>query len=138
MVEMEIRELQMSDALATQIVVLEEKDGARRFPIFIGPHEAMALYNAIHRRMSPRPLTHDLILNALDGLGAELEGVLVDELANDVYHGKLLVRTADFETVRIDTRPSDAMVLAMKKRVPIYVAKDVLDSLAEGSEEEEP
>ncbi len=137
MIEMEIRELQMSDALSTQIVVLEEKEGARRFPIFIGPHEAMALYNAIHRRSSPRPMTHDLVLNALEGLGAELEGVLVDELANEVYHGKLLVRTSDYETVRIDTRPSDAMVLAMKRRVPIYVAPEVLDRVEGSSEEEE-
>lgn len=137
MIEMEIRELQRSDAIPSQIVVLEEKDGPRRFPIYIGPAEAFALENAMTGREALRPMTHDLVSNVIDGLGAELVGIYVDELKDDVFHGKLLLKTADNDRVMIDTRPSDAMVMAMKKGVPVWVHQDILDSMPSADDDEE-
>ena len=127
MVQMDLREIQVSHVAPVHVVVLEERDGARRFPIYIGQAEAKAADEAVFGRKAPRPLTHDLIVNVLDGLEAELEGIVVDSLDNDTFHGKLMVRTKEGQHVKIDTRPSDAIVLAMKAGVPIYVAEEVLD-----------
>lgn len=127
MVEMEVREIQISHIAPVHIIVLEEKDGDRAFPIYIGQNEARAANEAVFKRQEPRPMTHDLILNLLEGLDAALESILVDALEGNTFHGKLLVRTRDGGHVKIDTRPSDAIVLATKTGVPIFVAEEVLD-----------
>jgi uncharacterized protein len=138
MIEMEVREINMSDQLSTWSVVLEEKDGSRRFTIFIGPAEAVALDNAAHGRPSSRPMTHDLICNAIEGMGGELQGVYIHELRESVYYGRLIVKSADENLINIDSRPSDAMVLAVKKSVPIYVADEVFEAIGESSEDGGP
>lgn len=136
--EMEVREINIGDEHSHWSVVLEEKEGTRRFTIFIGPGEALALENAVHDRHNPRPLTHDLICNTIEGMGGELEGVYIHELRDSVYFGRLLVKTGDEQQVQIDSRPSDAMVLAVKKSVPIYVADEVFEAIGESSEEGGP
>ena len=136
MVQMELREIQMSSISPYHIVILGEKDGERSFPIYIGQNEAKAAEDAVFGRKAFRPLTHDLILNVLDGMDGDLEGVMVDALANDTFHGKLLVKTPDGKHVKIDSRPSDAIVLAQKTGAPIFVAEEVLDSASAETEEE--
>ncbi len=136
MVEMELREIQISHISPYHIVVLEEKGGGRCFPIYIGQNEAKSADDAVFGRQAFRPLTHDLIVNVLSGLNAELEGIMVDALAKDTFHGKLLVRTEQDTHVKIDSRPSDAIVLALKTGVPIFVAEEVLDAVAGGDEDE--
>lgn len=126
MIEMVLREIQRSHITPFNVVLLFEKDGERYFPIYIGSEEARATDNALYNRQAARPLTHDLIGNVLEGLGATLEGVLVDSLEQETFHGKLLLKTADDRHVKIDSRPSDAIVLATKYRVPIFVSEDVL------------
>ncbi len=138
MVEMELREIQISHISPYHIVVLEEKGGGgRSFPIYIGQNEAKAADDAVFGRQAFRPLTHDLIINVLTGMNAELEGIMVDALAKDTFHGKLLVRTDQGKHVKIDSRPSDAIVLAMKTGVPIFVAEEVLETVSfDGADEE--
>lgn len=126
MIEMVLREIQRSHITPFNVVLLFEKDGERYFPIYIGSEEARATDNALYNRQAARPLTHDLIGNVLEGLGATLEGVLVDSLEQETFHGKLLLKTADDRHVKIDSRPSDAIVLATKYRVPIFVSEEVL------------
>lgn len=126
MVEMDLVEIQVAEMSGVQIIILQEKEGTRHFAIFIGPYEASILEHAIKGFHAARPLTHDLILNVIEGMEGRLVGVLVDELRNDTYHGKLLVKTGNGVVARIDSRPSDAIVLAMKERVPIYVEEEVL------------
>ncbi|MBI1290912.1 bifunctional nuclease family protein [bacterium] len=135
MIEMEMVEIQLHDNGGQQIIILQEKDGARIVSIFVGTFEFIYLDQALKGIIHERPMTHDLIVNVLDTLGGKLVGVLVDELRNNTYFGKLLVRTGDGEVLRVDSRPSDAMVLAMKERVPIYVEEDVLRAVS-GEEEE--
>ncbi len=139
MIEMELAEVQITGEAGPQIIILQEKEGDRSFPIFIGNYEVMILDQTVRGFETSRPLTHDLILNTIEGLNGTLTGVLVDELRNDTFIGKLLVRTTDGEVVRIDTRPSDAMVLAAKTQVPIYVAEEVLaaTSLDQTEDDEE-
>jgi bifunctional DNase/RNase len=127
MVEMVLRELQRSHITPFNVVLLFEKEGERFFPIYIGAEEARATDNALHNMSNPRPLTHDLISNVIAGLGAELMGIYVDSLENETFHGKLLLKTASGDHIKIDSRPSDALVLATKHKVPIYVAEDVLN-----------
>lgn len=131
LVEMELRELQMKqDPMGGgQVLILEERDGSREFAIWIGPQEALALDLALHGQTTPRPLTHDLLFNVIDGLGGELQRVFVDSISDQTFYGKLVIRTAAGTEELIDTRPSDAMVLAMKGNTPIFVAEKVLDEV---------
>lgn len=127
LIEMELREVQMRDNMAeSQVLVLAEKQGTREFPIFIGYNEALALDLSLHGYQNERPMTHDLIYNVIEGLGGELRHVMVDDLRNDTFFGKLAVKTASGTEELIDTRPSDAIVLAAKRGLRIYVAESVL------------
>jgi len=126
-IEMELREIQIvEDFSRTQIIVLGERHGDRQFPIFIGLHEATAMDLAARGEKTPRPLTHDLVLNVIGGMGASLERVLVVKLENDTFYGALELRSAQGETIRVDSRPSDAIVLATKTKAPIFVEEQVL------------
>ena len=129
MIQMELREIHISSVSPYHIVVLEERTGDRAFEIYIGQAEAKAADDAVFQRRAPRPLTHDLILNVLEGMGCELEGIMIDSLDNDTFHGKLLVRTAEGKHIKIDSRPSDAIVLATKAAAPIFVSEEVLESV---------
>lgn len=137
LVEMELREVQIkADPMSGfQVVVLGEKNGPREFPIFIGIPEALALDAALHKQKYPRPLTHDLIGNVIEGLHAKLVHVIVDDLRDDTFFGKLAVRTPMKTEELIDTRPSDAIVLATKHEVPIFVAEEVLEKAGRKPEE---
>lgn len=138
LVEMELREIQMKDdAIGSQIIVLGEKNGEREFPIFIGYAEALALDLALHGYKNIRPMTHDLIYNVIDGMGGEMTQVLVDDLRQDTFFGKLVIRTSQGTIEVIDSRPSDAIVLATKRQLPIFVAEHVLEQVLRHQEDEE-
>ncbi len=113
------------------VIVLSEKTGERQFPVFIGPFEAEALERSVRHNLPklPRPLTHDLVLNAIKDLGGSLTRVIIDKLENDTFYGKLDVRKSDNTTVWIDSRPSDAVVIASKTGVPIFCDSDILDRI---------
>lgn len=138
LVEMELLEILMrEEPRGAQIVVLREKNGEREFPIYIGYFEANAMYFAVHGHQPPRPMTHDLIFNVVEGLDARLVGICVDDLRDDTFHGKLMLETAEGRQVLVDSRPSDALVLAMKQQTPIYVEERVLDSIVQREQGEE-
>ena len=138
MVEMELREIQINEeSPGHQIIIIGEKYGNRSFPIYIGSHEAIAMDLAVRKIAPPRPLTHDLIVNILTGLGLKLERVLIDDLRLDTFHGKLVILDSNGEEIFIDSRPSDAIVLASRMGCPIYVADRVLDEVSREYEEEE-
>lgn len=140
LVEMELRGIQMKegDIRGNQVVILGEKDGDREFPIYIGYFEANAMYYAAMGHQLPRPMTHDLICNVVDGLEAKLVGVCVDDLRDDTYHGKLMLEQPDGKQVLVDSRPSDAIVLAIKRQTQIFVEDSVLDAVMRHSQGEEP
>jgi len=138
-VEMELAEIQMSELINQhQVIILSEKNGSRTFPIFIGFFEASAMEISIKGLKTPRPMTHDLIYNILDACKFKLQRILIDELRNDTFHGKLVLQKDQGEEILVDTRPSDAIVLASKRKLPIFVNEDVLDMVSgyqEGQEE---
>lgn len=135
LIEMELREILVGQNIFPTIV-LAERDGAREFTFSIGEAEVSALDHAVHGRRMARPFTHDLILNVIDGMGGTLRHVIVDEVTADeqtkdlTFHGKLAVELSDQSSVLIDSRPSDAIILATKLGIPVYVEERVLDQMA--------
>lgn len=134
LVEMELREIQFFDVeVPWQRVLLQEKDGPREFPIYIGDNEATFLEMAVKQKGIARPLTHDLLINMIRELGGDLVRVLVDDLREETFFGKLVVRMGDGHEVLVDSRPSDALILAVKAGAPIFVEDQVLWEVAQGA-----
>jgi bifunctional DNase/RNase len=124
-VQMELKRIIISEVIDHQMIWLKEVDGDRVFPIVIGIFEATSIDRRVKKMHSPRPLTHDLIASVVDSLGAELQDIYINELRDHTYFAKLRIRQ-NGELVEIDSRPSDAIALAVTANVPIYVAEDVL------------
>jgi hypothetical protein len=109
-------------------LLLVELPAKKRFvPIFVGGTEALSIRLRLDNEKYPRPLTHDLLDALLRQLGAKLESVQVDELRDNVFIGTVLVRDRGGKIVKVDARPSDAVALAVGNRVPIFMARKVLD-----------
>src|SRR3954449_8576726 len=111
--------------------MLREGEGERSFPIVIGIFEATSIDRRVRGLPSPRPLTHDLVASVIDNLGGELRDIYISELKDHTYFAKLRIRL-NGEMVEVDSRPSDAIALAVTAKVPIYVAADVLGEVCEG------
>ena len=126
MPEMMIDSIRVSLMNYQRVVILKEKDSDRYLPIWIGPAEADAIAVKLQDVSVPRPLTHDLLGSVIKSLGAGLSHVTVSDLQNDTFYAKLGLRV-DGKTVEVDSRPSDAIALAVRADVPIYVADEVLE-----------
>ena len=124
-VQMELKRIIISEVHDQQVVMLKEVEGDRSFPIVIGIFEATSIDRRVKQYHSPRPLTHDLLVSIVESLGAELQDVVISELREHTYYAKLRIRL-NGELVEVDSRPSDAIALAVTARVPIYVAEDVI------------
>lgn len=127
-VHMELKRIIISEVHDQQVIMLKEVDGDRNFPIVIGIFEATSIDRRVRKLPSPRPLTHDLVTSVIDSLGAELRDVFISELRDHTYYAKLRMRM-NGELVEVDSRPSDAIALAVTASVPIYVAEDVLEEV---------
>ena len=124
-VQMELKRIIISEVHEQQIIVLREVDGDRSFPIVIGIFEATSIDRRVKNIVPPRPLTHDLIVAAVEQLGGEVQDIVINDLQDHTYYAKLRVRK-DGELTEIDCRPSDAIAVAVTAKVPIWVAEDVL------------
>ena len=127
-VHMELKRIIISEVHDQQVVILKEVDGDRSFPIVIGIFEATSIDRRVKKMPSPRPLTHDLVTSVIDMLGGELRDVFISELRDHTYYAKIRIRM-NGEQVEVDSRPSDAIALAVTASVPIYVAEDVLEEV---------
>lgn len=115
-------------------LILKEVSGTRRLPIIIGAFEAQAIALEMEGIKPPRPLTHDLIKNIIDALGVSLHNVFISELRDGTFFARLALNSMNTE---IDSRPSDAIALAVRYGVPIFVSEVVMDEAAFVPEEEE-
>ncbi len=120
----------------TPIVLLEEVYGDRTLPIFIGSAEASAIAFALEGVEVPRPMTHDLMNNLLDELGAELVRVVISEVKDGTYYAELHVRAHGDDHV-VSSRPSDAIALAIRSGSPMYVADSLIENAPRLIEEPE-
>lgn len=127
MVEVVIDSVRVSLTNQQRIVVLRETSTERYLPIWIGPYEAEAITIALQEIEVARPQTHDLLKNIMTTLNARLLRIEIVSLREDVFYGNLVVEV-EGRTVYIDSRPSDALALAARARVPILVSKEVMDS----------
>ena len=115
------------------VVVLEERDGSRWLPIWIGPAEARSIALQIEEKTSPRPNTHDLAKRVIDGLQGEVVRVVVTELRDSTYFATLALRVRG-DVVVIDSRPSDAIAIALRVGAPIFVRAPLFDVVNDGVE----
>jgi bifunctional DNase/RNase len=127
---MELSRIIISEINDQQVIYLKETDGPRQFPILIGIFEATSIDRRVKGHPSPRPLTHDLIVSAIEQLGGQLQDVVISELKEHTYYARLRVRQ-DGELVEIDARPSDAIAVAVtcQPPLPIYVNEEVLNDV---------
>lgn len=124
--EMAIDSIRVSLMNYQRVVILKEKDSDRYLPIWVGPAEADAIAVKLQDVSVPRPLTHDLLGSVINSLGASVLHITVNDLQNDTFFAKVSIQV-NGTSVDVDSRPSDAIALAVRAQAPIYVADDVLD-----------
>jgi bifunctional DNase/RNase len=125
-VEFRIRGLMMDPSTKMPIVVLNDLAGEVVLPIWVGLFEANAIALEIEKATTPRPMTHDLMRNLIDGLNARVTRVVVGSLREDTFHATIWMDQAG-ETVALDARPSDAIALALRSDCPIFVSQQVFE-----------
>jgi uncharacterized protein len=126
MIEMTIDSIRVSLMNYQRVVILKEKTAERYLPIWIGPAEADAIAVKLQGVNVPRPLTHDLLRSVIDSLGASVNSIVVSDLKNDTFFAKIILNV-DGGPVEIDSRPSDALALAVRAEVPIFADESVLE-----------
>jgi bifunctional DNase/RNase len=126
-IEMKIRGLMMDPMTNMPVVILKEASGSGILPIWVGVHEANAIALEIERVVTPRPMTHDLLRNVLLGLEAHVRKVVVTNIKDDTFYALIWV-DREGSLISIDSRPSDALALALRIDCPIYVEEIVLKS----------
>ncbi len=134
MVEVEIDSIRVSLMSQHRIVILRDTTSERFLPIWIGPYEAEAITVSLQEMEVARPLTHDLLRNVLETLGAEVQRVNITELKDDVFYARIIVNVNGQE-LEIDSRPSDALALAVRVHVPVFVADQVMEEASAEPEE---
>ena len=108
-----------------RVIILKEINAERYLPIWIGPYEADAIAIRLRKIEVARPLTHDLLNNAITEMGGEVSHITVNDLRNDTFYAQITVNL-DGRRVEIDSRPSDAIALAVRANVPLFVEEDVM------------
>ena len=128
LIEMKLARIIISEINDNQLVFLKEVNGDRQFPILIGIFEATSIERRVKNINRPRPLTHDLLVSAVDMLGGELESVVINGLREHTYFANLKVRH-NGETLDLDARPSDAIAVAVTcdPQLPIFIDEEVLE-----------
>lgn len=126
MIEVVIDSVRASLMTPHRMVILKETDQDRYLPIYIGTFEAEAITIELLNRTSPRPLTHDLLRSVVDAMGGSVSHVMVNDLRDDTFFGKIVI-DVNGRKIEVDSRPSDAIALAVRIKAPIFVAETVMD-----------
>ncbi len=126
MIRVNVDSVKVSMISQHRVVVLKEEDQERYLPIWIGPFEADAITIGLQSIQMTRPLTHDLLKAILDHMEASVSHIWVNDLRNDTFYAEIVIE-ANGRKLKIDSRPSDAIALAVRVNVPIYVAEPVMD-----------
>ena len=135
MLQVRVAHLGLDRTTNTPVVILQENDGQRVLPIWIGPAEASAIAMELAGVKFSRPLTHDLLKQVIVGLGGELRRVVISAVKENTYFAELLIRRDD-HVFQVDARPSDSIALALRLRAPIFTSDHLLDQA--GVETDEP
>lgn len=130
LVECRLSKIIMSENQERQVIVLEQKDGERSFPIMIGFHEVWAIHRFVNEKPPPRPFTHELIGSILHALNVGVEHVVVSDLRDGTFYARLILKR-DGEQYDVDSRPSDAIAVAVQMGAPIFVEEEVLNQASQ-------
>ncbi|MBI3313119.1 MAG: bifunctional nuclease family protein [Candidatus Omnitrophica bacterium] len=125
MIELVLNKIKVDETRNEQVIIFREKDGNRYLPVVIGIAEVNAIKLKLSGIKPPRPLTHDLLLEVIQSLGAKLEKVVIDKLQNNTFYAKLHLQNGSKE-VMVDARPSDSVALALRAEVPVFVTEEVM------------
>jgi hypothetical protein len=135
MIQMELSKIIITETSEEQVIVLKEVQGGRAFPIVIGIWEAIAINRYVNRQRTPRPMTHDLLGGVIKNLGYALDRIVVNDLKEGVFYASLILRR-NGKNVEVDSRPSDAIALAVQWGCPIYVEERVLEGVSKPSDDD--
>jgi bifunctional DNase/RNase len=126
MVEVKVAHLGLDRSSNTPVVILQEKEGDRVLPIWIGPAEASAIAMELAGVKFSRPLTHDLVKQVIVGMGGELSRVVITRVQENTYYAELQIHRND-HVVQVDARPSDSIAVALRLDAPIFTQEDLLE-----------
>jgi bifunctional DNase/RNase len=126
-IEVELSRIIIDEASDQQVIVLKEKKGERSLPIVIGVVEIMAIDRRLKGRTTIRPLTHDLLGNVINALGAKIEKVVISDLQNHTYYATIHL-SINGKKIEVDSRPSDAIAVAVASDVPLFANEEVFDN----------
>lgn len=129
-VEVELSRIIINETSDQQIIVLKERNGQRSFPIVIGIVEIFAIDRRLKGIEPPRPMTHDLLGSVIKNLGVKIEKIVIDDLRNHTFYAKIHL-LSNGQSIKIDSRPSDAIALGVALDTPIYVAEHVFDKTSQ-------
>lgn len=129
LVEVRVQSLGIDRATNTPVVILQETEGDRVLPIWIGPGEASAIAMQLAEMEFSRPLTHDLLVSILKGLGGDLQRVIISRVEKSTYYAELIVRR-NGEVLSLDARPSDSIAVALRVDARIFADTDLLEVAA--------
>lgn len=128
--EAELSRIIINEQSDQQIIVIKERHGERSFPIVIGIVEIFAIDRRLKGIKPPRPMTHDLLADVIEGLGAKIEKIVINDLQNHTFYAKIHL-SLNGQSVEIDSRPSDAIALCSATNAPIYVAEHVFEETSQ-------
>jgi hypothetical protein len=126
MLEMKVRGLTLDPLTNMALVILRDLEGNKALPIWVGIPEANAIALELEQVPTPRPLTHDLVKNILDGVNATVSRIVVNDLKESTFYATIFLSLRG-EEIRIDSRPSDAIAVALRVKAPIFVTLDVIE-----------
>ena len=132
-IEMELNKIRIDENRGEQVIVLKEKAGNRILPIVIGIMEVTAIKMKISGITPPRPMTHDLLCNAIEKLGGKISKIVITKLEQNTFFAKLVLEI-DSRVEDVDARPSDSIAIAIRAKSPIFVEEQVLSSVTTNPE----
>jgi bifunctional DNase/RNase len=127
MIEVKVQSLGLDRTSNTPVVILQEVDGSRVLPIWIGPGEASAIAMELAGMKFSRPLTHDLFASVIMGMGGSLQRVMITKVVENTYFAELIIQRKD-ELISVDARPSDSIAIALRMSAAIYTTDDLLEN----------
>lgn len=128
MIEMKVMGIALDTRTGSPIVVLHDKENRKALPIWIGSAEASAIIRKIENLTVSRPMTHDLIINMIEKMGYELDKVEINDVEKETYYATLFLKDKQDNIIEIDSRPSDAIAIAIRVDAPIYVTANVISN----------
>lgn len=128
LVEVRVKSLGLDRRIQSPVVILQETTGERVLPIWIGPSEASAIAMQMAGMECDRPLTHDLLVTVVNGMGGKLDRIVIDRVEDQTYFAELLIRRED-EVFQVDARPSDSIAVALRMEAPIFAREALLERI---------